>query len=90
MIIFGPVAEAANGGHGSPAFDLFVGFGVLALTWVGYSKRAGSGRATLLTALGVSAICAVFIVPVSLRSCVDWVAESFVIVVRRRWQTRSL
>lgn len=62
MSIFGPVAEAANGGRSSPAFDLFVGFGVLALTWVGYSRRTASGKATLLTALGVSAICAVFIV----------------------------
>jgi hypothetical protein len=62
MTIFGPVAEAANGGHSSPVFDLFVGFAVLALTWVGYSKRAASGKATLLIALGVSAICAVFIV----------------------------
>ena len=34
MIIFGPVSEAARGGHGNPFFDLLVGFFVLAVTWI--------------------------------------------------------
>jgi hypothetical protein len=62
MAIFGPVAEAAHGGSSSPAFDFLVGFAVLAVTWIGYSKQASSSKAALLTALGVTGICMVFIV----------------------------
>ena len=39
MIAFGPVAEAARGGHGNPFFDLSVGFFVLAITWIDYRKK---------------------------------------------------
>ncbi len=62
MIAFGPVGDAAKGGHSSPAFDLCVGFAVLALTWVGYGRQTPDRRVSFWAALGVSAICAVFIV----------------------------
>jgi hypothetical protein len=61
MMYFGPVAEAARGGHGSPSFDLIVGFSVLLLTWVGYSNKDAHKRASFLIAIGISAICGVFI-----------------------------
>ena len=61
MTFFGPVAEAAHGGHSSPAFDLIVGFGVLALTWVGYFKKEERPKASIWIAISISAICAVFI-----------------------------
>jgi hypothetical protein len=60
MIAFGPVAEAAQGGHNSPAFDLVAGFGLLALTWWGSWKRPRR-RAELWSAIGITAICGVFI-----------------------------
>jgi hypothetical protein len=58
---FGPVGNAARGGHSSPAFDLIVGFGVLALTWVGYLKKEERQKKSIWIAIGISAICAVFI-----------------------------
>lgn len=58
---FGPVGEAARGGHTSPAFDLFVGVGVLALTWFGYLKKNERRKISVWMAIGISAICAVFI-----------------------------
>lgn len=61
MVVFGPVAEAAKGGHNNPAFDLCVGFVVLALTWVGYGKQRSDRKISIWIALGISAICAVFI-----------------------------
>ena len=61
MIAFGPVAEAAKGGQSSPAFDLCVGFAVLAITWVGYGKTGPDRKVSIWAALGVRAICAVFI-----------------------------
>ena len=61
MIFLGPVGEAANGGHSSPAFDLIVGFGVLALTWVGFFRKEERQKATVWIAIGISAICAVFV-----------------------------
>lgn len=61
MIAFGPVAEASKGGPSNPAFDLCVGFAVLALTWFGYSKQRSDRKINIWVALGVSAICAVFI-----------------------------
>jgi hypothetical protein len=61
MIAFGPVAEAAKGGQSSPTFDLCVGFAVLALTWFGYGKQGPGHKISIWAALGVSAICAVFI-----------------------------
>ena len=61
LIAFGPVAEAAKGGQSSPTFDLCVGFAVLAITWVGYSKQGPDRKVRIWAALGVSAICAVFI-----------------------------
>jgi hypothetical protein len=61
MIYFGPVAEAAHGGHSSPAFDLIVGLGVLALTWIGYLKKEERQKISIWIAIVISAICAVFI-----------------------------
>ena len=61
MIAFGPVAEAAEGGHSSPSFDLCVGFAVLALTWVGYSRQGPDRKISIWAAFGISTICAVFI-----------------------------
>jgi hypothetical protein len=61
MTFFGPVYEAAHGGHSSPAFDLIVGFGGLALTWVGFLRREEHQKISFWHAVGISAICAVFI-----------------------------
>lgn len=61
MTYFGPVGEAARGGHSSPVFNLIVGFTVLLITWIGYARREPPRRPTLWACLGVSAICAVFI-----------------------------
>jgi len=36
--MFGPVAEAAKGGHSNAIFNLAVGTCVLALTWIGFKK----------------------------------------------------
>jgi hypothetical protein len=60
MTFFGPVGAAAYGGHNSPVFELIVGFGVFALTWVGYFKKEYP-KASIWIAVGISAICAVFI-----------------------------
>jgi hypothetical protein len=61
MILSGPVAEAAKGGHSSPTFDLCVGFALLTATWVSYGKQRLNGKASIWVAIGVTAICAVFI-----------------------------
>jgi hypothetical protein len=61
MTIFGPVAEAAQGGHSSPSFDLLVGFAVLGLTWISYFRIDSSKKMTIWIAIGISAICGVFI-----------------------------
>jgi hypothetical protein len=61
IIIFGPVAQAVHGGHSSRAFDLGVGISVLALTWVGYSRRSTPKRINLWVAIAITAICGVFI-----------------------------
>lgn len=61
MIIFGPVAEAARGGHGNPFFDLLVGFSVLALTWIGYIKKTQTKKVSISVAIAISAICGIFI-----------------------------
>jgi hypothetical protein len=61
MMAFGPVAEAAKGGHSSPIFDLCVGFAVLALTWIGYGRQGPDRKIGIWVSLGISAICAVFI-----------------------------
>jgi hypothetical protein len=61
MFFFGPVDEAARGGHSSPMFDFIVGFAVLALTWVGIFRKEGRNMTSIWIAIGISAICAVFI-----------------------------
>ena len=61
MTQYGLVGNAAHGGHTSPAFDLIVGFAVLALTWVGHFRKEERRKASVWAAIGVSAICAVFI-----------------------------
>lgn len=61
MSYFGPVSEAARGGHGNPAFELLVGLTVLSITWFGYSRRDAAKPVTIWAALGVSAVCAYFI-----------------------------
>ena len=61
MILLGPVAEAAKGGHISPTFDLCVGFALLIATWVSYGKQRLNSRLSIWVAIGVTAICAVFI-----------------------------
>ena len=58
--MFGPVANAAHGGQ-SNAFDLLVGFGVLALTWFGFWKKEQRTKQVLLASIGITAICGVFI-----------------------------
>jgi hypothetical protein len=61
MFQYGPVSNAAHGGHSSPAFDLIVGFGVLALTWVGHFRKAERHKTSIWIAIGISAICTVFV-----------------------------
>ncbi len=61
MTHFGPVAQAAHGGHSSASFDLIVGFAVLALTWVGFFRKEEREKINMWIAIGISAICAVFI-----------------------------
>ncbi len=58
---FGPVGNAAHGGHSSPTFDLSVGFAVLALTWIGFWRKEERTAKAIWAAVGISAICAVFI-----------------------------
>ena len=60
MIYFGPVSEAAKGGHSSPSFDLLVGFAVLLLTWIPRSRQ-NARKTSIWIAIGISAICAAFI-----------------------------
>jgi hypothetical protein len=60
MILLGPVADAARGGHSNPFFDLLAGLLMLALTWIGYAKRTTT-RSSLWICVGISMICGVFI-----------------------------
>jgi hypothetical protein len=53
---FGPVAVAARDVH------LLVGFVVLILTWVGYSRKDSDRVQSVWIKMGISAICVVFIV----------------------------
>jgi len=61
MIMYGPVGEAARGGHGSPTFDLVIGFAFLAMTWIQYFRTDPSKRTHIWVSVGISAICGVFI-----------------------------
>ena len=56
MTYFGPVAVAARDVH------LLVGFVVLILTWVGYSRKDSDRVQSVWIKVGISAICVVFIV----------------------------
>ena len=62
MTFFGPVANAAQGGHSSPVFDLAVGFVVLILAWSVYFDPKRRKDANIWVLVGISAICAVFII----------------------------
>lgn len=62
MNAFGPVSEAAHGGQSSPAFDLLVGFVVLGMTWFGFWKRREQNLKAIWISVGISLMCAVFIV----------------------------
>jgi hypothetical protein len=57
----GPVGSAAHGGQSNPVFDLVIGLGVLTLTWVGYLRKEERNMIGAWIAIGISAICAVFI-----------------------------
>ena len=61
MTQYGLVGNAAHGGHGSPAFDFLVGGAVLVLTWIGYFRSDSRQKVSIWIAVGVSAICGVFI-----------------------------
>ena len=61
MILFGPVAEASQGGQSSAIFDLTVGFAVLGLTWVGFWRKQERTSQAVLISIAISAICAIFI-----------------------------
>jgi RsiW-degrading membrane proteinase PrsW (M82 family) len=61
MTFFGPVDEAAHGGHSSASFDLVVGFFVLAFTWVGFFKKHERKKVNMWIAIAITAICGVFI-----------------------------
>jgi hypothetical protein len=60
VILFGPVGDAARGRHSSASFDLIVGIAVLAITWIGYSKRENRKK-NIWIAIGITAICSVFL-----------------------------
>ncbi len=60
MMLLGPVGDAASGGRGNPFFDLIAGLIVLALTWVGYARKAAT-KSTLGVCIGISVICGIFI-----------------------------
>jgi hypothetical protein len=61
LYIFGPVATAAHGGHGSPVFDLVIGFAVLIANWSGYFGKKNKPASAKWIALGVTALCLIFI-----------------------------
>ena len=61
MMIYGPVAEAARGGHSDPTFDLLVGFIFLALTWISYFRKTSAKPVSIWMCIGISAICGVFV-----------------------------
>jgi RsiW-degrading membrane proteinase PrsW (M82 family) len=61
MMYFGPVGDAVHGGHSSASFDLIVGVVVLVFTWVGYLKKEERQKISIWIAIGISAICGVFI-----------------------------
>ena len=61
-MIFGPVAEAAQGGHSSPAFDLLVGCGVLVISWFGIWNKEKRNKTSIGALIGITAICFVFII----------------------------
>lgn len=61
MTFFGPVGEAAHGGHTTPTFNLIVGVSVLVLTWVGHFRKEERSKASILMGIFISAVCAVFI-----------------------------
>jgi hypothetical protein len=61
MVQNGLVGNAAHGGHSSSTFDLSVGLAVLALTWIGYFRKEERQKTSIWIAIGISAICAVFI-----------------------------
>jgi len=65
IIVFGPVAQAAHGGHSSPTLDLLVGFGVLALTWTGYFRRDAAKPVSIWVAVDLPPISQPFITGVS-------------------------
>jgi hypothetical protein len=61
MTFFGPVGEAAHGGHSSPTFNVIVGVTLLVLTWVGHFRREERSKKSIWMGVFISAICAVFI-----------------------------
>ena len=61
MMIFGPVAEAARGGHSSSLFDLLVGSIFLVITWAQYFRVEQSKGVNIWISIGISAICSFFI-----------------------------
>jgi len=60
--ILGPVSEAAHGAHSDPVFELCVGVGMFLLTWIPYFRRRDRSRASFWIAVGITAICSVFVV----------------------------
>ncbi len=69
MIAFGPVAEAAKGGHSSPSFDLCVGFAVLALTWLGYSRQGPDHKISIWAVLVSAQFVPFSFAPASMLFC---------------------
>ncbi len=59
--VFGPVAQAANGSHSNPFFDIPVGLFFLVLTWAEYTKNNQSKQVSIWIAVAISAICGIFI-----------------------------
>jgi hypothetical protein len=62
MLLQGPVSNAAHGGSISPWFSIGVGAFVLVGLWIRYLRARKQTKVPLGTLLGISAICAVFIV----------------------------
>ena len=61
MTYWGPVSEATHGWNSNPSFDLAVGLIVLAFTWIGFFKNDRGEKINFWIAIGISAICGVFI-----------------------------
>ena len=60
-MIYGPVAEAARGGHVNPIFDIAIGSFAIVLIWIKPTGRSVDGKVNIPVALACTAVAASFI-----------------------------